>query len=97
MRRAIMAIMLMIMLGTTLTGIVWSGGPSGVVAAQTAARTTAKVYRLERLGVRECLSTATCLMTTMSKYVPRYGERVRRTDPRAVLRARGLLQIQMPM
>jgi cyclase len=33
----------------------------------------------------------------MSKYAPQYGQRVGRPDPRAVLRAYELLQIQMPM
>ena len=33
----------------------------------------------------------------MSKYVPQYGERVTRVDPRAVVRAYELLQIQMPI
>lgn len=33
----------------------------------------------------------------MSKYAPQYGQRIGRPDPRAVLRAYELLQIQMPM
>jgi glyoxylase-like metal-dependent hydrolase (beta-lactamase superfamily II) len=33
----------------------------------------------------------------MSKYIPQYGPRTGRPDPRAVLRAYELLQIQMPM
>jgi cyclase len=33
----------------------------------------------------------------MSKYAPQYGQRVGRPDPRAVLRAYELLQIQMPI
>ena len=33
----------------------------------------------------------------MSKFAPQYGQRVGRPDPRAVLRAYELLQIQMPM